>query len=90
MLYTIAMGQNQFLLVVKFTAFETANIRILSPILRMDVRDHNYLGHCLEFADFFVFAVVKHWLLQQRETNSGFVFIIGLFAVLLGKIASVA
>jgi len=35
---------------------------------------------CLEFADkMLIFAVLKRWLLQQRETEDRFVFII--FAV---------
>jgi len=34
-----------------------------------------------------IFAALERWLLQLRETDSSFVFII--FAVLLGKIESV-
>jgi len=32
---------------------------------------------CLEFADkMLIFAVLKHWLLQQRETEANFVYVI--------------
>jgi len=40
---------------------------------------------CLEFADkSLILAVLKQWLLQQRETEASSVYII--FAVLLAKI----
>jgi len=62
---------------MKATAFKTADISQLK--LSANSKRRSYLLHlfqaCLEFADefFLIFAVLTRWLVQQGETEAGFV-----------------
>ena len=80
------MGVTSFF-IMKATAFKTADItiKIICKIYERRSQLLHLFHACLEFADefFLIFAVLTQWLVQQGETEAGFVDVLLVCIVVL-------